>query len=355
MRGRGDGGAGVDVAASRIGPGEGAVGGVVGVDAAVVVAGVDAPVGDRRGRVELAGAAEAGAERAALPDQFAALGVDRVHVAAVVADVESAVGIGRRRLHRAAQLGRPADLAAAGAHRDQLAVFAAEVDGPADHHRRGLGPARQRAFPDDRAGAGVQLDDVAGVEIDDVEAVAGVGGRGGVEVADPPFPEFVAVAGVEREGEAGVVDRVEAAVDVDRRELEQRALRVAPHFFVGGLHPLYRQVTGAGAVEAEEGPADPPVRFRLLRRRRLFRHEPFDRLLVVDVARALQQLVAEQAGEEDAADRQQGDDRYPVALRPEVALQRGEAAMPELRQALEQARPASSASGRCRRLLRRHR
>ncbi len=349
MPGRGDGGAGVDVAAGRVGPGEFAVGDVVGVDAAVVVAGVDAAVGDRGGRVELPRAAEAGPERAALPEQLAGLGVDRVHVAAVVADVEVAAVIGRRRLHRAAELGRPADLAATGAHRDQLAVFAAEVNGAADHHRRGLGPARQRPFPDNRAGAGVELDDVAGVEVDDVEAVAGVGRRGGVEVADPPFPEFVPVAGVEREGEAGVVDRVEAAVDVDRRELEQRPLRVAPHFFVRRPHTLHRQVAGAGAVEAEQGPADPPVRFRLLRRRRFFRDEAFDRLLVVDVAGALQQLVAEDRGAGDGGDREQGDHRDPVAARVEVALQRGEVTLGGLRQALEQAKPVSSASGRSRR------
>src|SRR6185503_8860837 len=104
-------------------------GGVVGVDAAVVVAGVDAAEGDRRGRVELARAAEAGAERAALPDQLAGPGVDRVHVAAVVADVEAAAGVGRCRLDRAAELGFPANLAAAGAERVEVAVLAAEVDG----------------------------------------------------------------------------------------------------------------------------------------------------------------------------------------------------------------------------------
>src|SRR5262249_25055076 len=152
--------------------------------------------------------------RAALPEQLAALGVDRVHVAAVVADVEAAAVVGRRRLHRAAQLGRPADLAAAGADRGEVAGFAAGGDGATGHHRRGLGPTGQRAFPDHLAGAGVHLDDVAGDEIDDVEAVARVGRRGSVETADPPFPEDVPVLGVEREGVAGVVDRVESTVDV---------------------------------------------------------------------------------------------------------------------------------------------
>jgi hypothetical protein len=310
--GVGDDRARVGVAAGRVGPGEGAVGGVVGVDAAVVVAGVDPPVGHRGGRVELAGAAEAGAERAALPDQPAALGVDRVHVAAVVADVEAAAVVGRRRLDRAAERGRPAHLALAGAERVEVAVFAAEVDGAADHDRRGLGPPRQRAFPDHPAGPRVQLDDVAGDEVDDVEAVAGVGRRGGVEATDPPFPEDVAVPGVEGEGEPRVVDRVEAAAGEDRRELEQRSVRVAPDFLVGRAHPPHRQVLGAGAVEAEDRPVDPAPPGHLLRRRRLVRFEAFDRLLVVDVGGALQQLVADDPGAEDRAERQQHDRDHAV-------------------------------------------
>src|SRR3954447_8218043 len=78
--GVGDGGAGVGVAAGRIRPGESAVAEVIPVDAAGVVAGVSAAVGDRGGRVELAGAAEAGPQRAGLPEQLAGPGVDRVHV-----------------------------------------------------------------------------------------------------------------------------------------------------------------------------------------------------------------------------------------------------------------------------------
>lgn len=322
--GVGDGGPGVGVAAGRVGPGEGAVGGVVGVDAAVGVAGVDAPVGDRRGRVELARAAEADAERAALPDQRAGLCVYRVHVAAVVADEELAVLVGGGGLDRAAELGRPAHLAAACAHRVEPAVLATEVDGTADHQRRGLGPAGQRPFPDLLAGAGVELDDVAGLEIDDVEAVAGVGRRGGVEAADPPFPEDVAVFGLEREGEAGVVDGVEAAVDEDRRELEQGAVGVAPDFVVGRPHAPDRQVAGAGAVEPEEGPVDRRVPFGdFPHRRRLLRFELFDRLLVVDVAGALQQLVADDPGADDRAQRQQDDCQHAVGAPVEVRLERG--------------------------------
>ena len=64
------------------------------VDAVVVVAGVDAAECDGGGRVEGAGGAEPRPERAALPLQFAALGVDRVHVAAVVADEERPVAVG---------------------------------------------------------------------------------------------------------------------------------------------------------------------------------------------------------------------------------------------------------------------
>ena len=71
-----------------------------------------------------------------LPDHFAGLRVDRVHVAAVVADVEPAAVVGGRRLDRAAELGRPADVPVDGRERVELAVFAAEVDAVADHHRR---------------------------------------------------------------------------------------------------------------------------------------------------------------------------------------------------------------------------
>src|ERR1044072_1811589 len=78
--GVGNGGAGVGVATGRVGPGEGAVGGVVAVDTGVVVAGVDAAVGDRGGRVEGPGAAVAGAEGGALPQQRARPGVGRGHV-----------------------------------------------------------------------------------------------------------------------------------------------------------------------------------------------------------------------------------------------------------------------------------
>jgi hypothetical protein len=321
--GVGDGGSRVGVAAGRVGPGEGAVGGVVGVDAAVVVAGVDPPVGHSGGRVELARAAEARPQRAALPDQLAGLRVDRVHVAAVVADVEAAAVVGRRRLHRAAELGRPANLPLAGAHRVEVAVFAAEVDGAADHHRRGLGPGGQRAFPDDLAGAGVQLDDVAGDEVDDVEPMAGVGGRGRVEAADPAFPQDVAVFGVEGEGVAGVVDRVEAAAGVDRGELEQRPLGVAPDFVEGRIDPPHGQVLGAGRVEAEDRPVDrvPPGDF--LHRRRLVRFELFDRLLVVDVGGALQHLVADDPGADDRPERQQDDRQHAVGATVEVRLERG--------------------------------
>ena len=189
--------------------------------------------------------------------------------------------------------GRPAHVAADRAQRVEVAVLAAEVDGAADHHRRGLGPARQRVLPDRLAGLRVELDDVAGDEVDDVEAVLGVGRRGGVEAADAAFPEHLAGVGVEGEGGAVVVDEVELAADVDRRELEQRPLGVAPELAERRLDPLRRQVAGAGRVEPEHRPVD---RLRL-RLRRLLRHE--GGVGVVDVGRALEQLVGEHAGAED--------------------------------------------------------
>ena len=215
----------VGVAAGRVAPGELAVGDVEAVDPRVVVAGVDPAEGDRRGRVELAGAAEARPEAAALPFELAGLGVDGVHVAAVVADVEVAPVVGGRRLDRAAERRRPAHVAVAGAERVEVAVLAAEVDGAVDDQRRGLRPAGQRPFPDRPARPRVELDDVPGDEVDDVEALAVVGRRRGVEAADPPLPELPAGVGVERDRVAAVVDEEEPAGGDDGRELEQRAGR----------------------------------------------------------------------------------------------------------------------------------
>jgi hypothetical protein len=78
---------------------------------------------------------------------------------------------------------------------------------------------------------------VAGDEVDDVEVMFVVRRRGGVEAADPPFPEDLAGIGVERVGVAAVVDEVELAADVDRRELEQRPVGEAPEFVEGRLSP----------------------------------------------------------------------------------------------------------------------
>ena len=318
-RGRraGDGRARVDPVAGRVGPGERSVALLVAIDAAVVVARVDAAEGDRRGRVELARAAEPGPERAALPEQLAVRGADRVHVAAVVADIENAVAVGRRRLDRAAQRRRPAHVAVAGAEREQLAVFAAEVDGVAEDQRRGLGPPGQRVLPEDLPRPRVELDDVTGDEVDDVDAFVGVGGRGGAEPADPPFPQHMAVAGVEREGGAVVVDGVELAAREDRRILEQRALGVVPDQPERRLHTARRHVLGAGRVEAEHRPVDG---LRLGRRRgRLLRHEMFDRRLVVDVSRPLQQLVADHDRGDPEHRSNDQPDRDPLVAPPELS------------------------------------
>ena len=162
---------------------------------------------------------------------------------------------------------------------------------------------------------GVQLDDVAGDQVDDVEAVFVVGRRGGVEAADPPFPESCAGLRVEGEGEAGVVDRVEDAADVDRRELEQRALGVAPEFAEGRLDPARGQVAGALRVQPVHRPVDRRLRLTVARLRfgrflRLFRLEVSDRGLVVDVGGALQLLLGDDhRGDRDdhQADQREGD------------------------------------------------
>src|SRR5258705_13055588 len=109
------------------------------VAALVVVAGVAAPEGNGGGRVNLAGGPEALTERGSLPLDLAALGVDGVHVAAIVAYVESAAVVGGGRLDRATEAGGPAHVAADRAQRVEVAVLAAEVDGSVDHDRRGLG------------------------------------------------------------------------------------------------------------------------------------------------------------------------------------------------------------------------
>jgi hypothetical protein len=297
-----------------VGPGERPVLEVEAVDAIVVVAGVDAAEGDRRGRVELARGAEPLPERAALPSQRAGLRVDGVHVAAVVADVEGPAVIGGGRLDRPAQGRRPALVAVAGAEREQLPVFAAEVEGVAHHQGRGLGAPGQLVLPEDLAGLRVQLHHVPRVEVDDVEAVLVIGGGGGVEAADAAFPQHLARVRVQREGGAAVVDRVERAVGVDRRELEQRPLRVVPEQAEGRLDPLRRQVAGAGRVEAEHRPVD-GLRLRL---RGLLGLE--SDAGVVDVRRPLQQLIADgDAGQQHHRPHGEGD-RQPPMVAPEELL-----------------------------------
>ena len=135
-------------------------------------------------------------------------------------------------------------------------------------------------------------------------------------------------------GPAAVVDEVEPAGDVDRRELEQRPAGVAPEFAERRLDALGGQVPGARPVEPEERPVDG---FRL-RLRRLLRLERD--VGVVDVGRALEQLVGEQRAAGDQQHR--GDDRGDRL--PPVVLPERPAAAPGARR-VSQA-PASRRSGR---------
>ena len=207
---------------------------------------------------------------------------------------------------------RPAHVAVAGAERVEVAVLAAEVDGAVDDQRRGLRPAGQALFPDRLPRFRVELDDVAGNEVDDVEAPAAVGGRRGVEGADPPLPDLLAGVGVERDGVAAVVDEEEPAGGDHRRELEQRMAGVAPEVPEGRPHPFRRQVAGAGAVIAVERPGHGLFLDLLFR---LFRLE--DGVFVVDVGGPLQRLVGDRrAGDREDDDRGDGDAEAPV-LPPE--------------------------------------
>src|SRR5699024_11129679 len=85
------GGRGVDVAAGLLGPGQPAVARREGVLAAVGGADVDAAERHGGGGVEVAGTQEA-AGRPAVPHAAPGAGVDRLHVAAVVAEVQLAAG-----------------------------------------------------------------------------------------------------------------------------------------------------------------------------------------------------------------------------------------------------------------------
>ena len=155
---------------------------------------------------------------------------------------------------------------------------------------------------------------MAGVKVDEVEPVPVVGRRGGVQVADPAFPEHLPRVGRERVRVCIVVYEIEPAAGVDGRELDQGLVVVVPDQPVRRLHAPGGQVARAGPVEAEHGPVDRSCLrlLRLLRRKR--------NIGVMDVGRALQQLVGHDAAGRDRQDAA-GDqaDCQPPPLAPVLA------------------------------------
>ena len=161
-------------------PGELAVGRRERVDEAVERADVDAPVGDRRRRVEAArpSSPNARAGARASPRSAAVALADGVDLAAVVAEEQPPLVEREPALDRAVGLVAPAHRAVAGAQRVDGAVLGAEVDAPAGHQRRGLRARGQLARPAHAPVLGVErdhapaLDPLAAREHDRVDAVA---------------------------------------------------------------------------------------------------------------------------------------------------------------------------------------
>src|SRR2546421_229557 len=122
----------------------------------VGVADVPPPEGDRRSRVELPGAeSERGAAGARRPDAPSRVLTHRVHLSAVVAEVEDPVGQRGAALHGPGGPVTPANRSVRGAQRVHGAVLAAEVHVPLIEQRRGLAAAREVLHPARHAGARV--------------------------------------------------------------------------------------------------------------------------------------------------------------------------------------------------------
>ncbi len=213
------------------------------VHLAVRRADVHAPVRDRRRRVEVRAAEEAGL-RGPRPDH-PARARQAVHVAVVGADVQPPAGVRERTLDRTlGDVPVPHDAAVIGVERPHVAVPVADVEAIADEERRALGRA-DPVLPVDLAVPDAERDHLA---VDTVPAVLRVARRpveeclvdGAVRVrADrrrrgdaavrAVLPRVLPGARADR-GERSLVRREEEPVVADgRRELDQAAGLVAPY------------------------------------------------------------------------------------------------------------------------------
>ena len=251
-----DGRPGVDVATRLRGPRDLAGGGDQRVHAAVGGSDVDAPVGDRRGGVEVAllqsaVAAEAGRAPASRP---AARRV-AVDVAVVGADDEQPAAVGRRALDGAAHVHAPAAMARPGVERRERAVLGAEVERAVDEEGGGLGARADAVAPDALAGGAAHGDHDAS-ERGDVETLLVQRRAGRERWRDLARPAALARLRVERDDAAlGGLDIHAVLVD-DGRELRQRVQSCSP--YLRERRPLLRLrvLPVVGRIEAPARPGD---------------------------------------------------------------------------------------------------
>ena len=155
-----DRGGGIDIAPGRLRPAQLAARCAERIHLAVGRTDVNPPVGERRRRVEVAGAAEARLH-ARLPDDLAARRVQRVEMPRVVADIETVAGDRDTALHLRVKRGHPPRLSRAPAQSPDTTVPIADEDRRTDNDRRRLGRADD-VPPEDAARADCKRNHLAG-------------------------------------------------------------------------------------------------------------------------------------------------------------------------------------------------
>jgi hypothetical protein len=313
-----DGGRGVDVGAGALGPEQPSARRTEGVERPVGVADVNPAVRDRRGRVEVLAAAEAGEglRPPALPPGAC---VERVDASGVRAEVDLPVRVRGRAVDLVVGGERPARLPCVDVDRVELVIPGPGVERLADHERRGLEGAGPEA-PDDLPGAGRHRRDhprlapgvaVAGKRLHPgvVDDAVGDRRRRCGAVVEPSLPDDLprpVMDGVEpaallREVQTAVGDRGRELEDVAGLERPAETERRAEPEVRGGVRPLHPEPVRRPGKPQHDSPR---TRF-LGRPLRCHELDGGRALLVVD--RAL--LVEPDAGEEAGDDRGNGEDR----------------------------------------------
>ena len=140
----------------------------------------------------------------------------------------------------------------------------AEVHPPLLDQRRGLGAAVERLAPEDLAVAGANRERLARREADAVEDALEVGRRRSVQGCELLLPDHLPGLRGQADVDAVVVDEVEAAVDDDRRELDQLVALPLPDLPEGRPNPRRVEELAASDVVAVARPVDGLGRLRLL-------------------------------------------------------------------------------------------